>query len=263
MQTMSDKELDELFKKKFGTYEVQPSDAAWAAITAGLSTPNKQKRPFRIMLPVAASFLIILGAGWWFMRPSSTIKLRGKDTLTVAGIQPVPPQQALVKDSVKKESFIKKIAALKIKGRQQLASYKVQSEEARMADAHVDLLPEELVPVQHAPARQADLHQSVQALALESAPSASAGRSASANSKPVIASATDETTMQGGYTEPESQRLGGIKTVGDLVNFVVSKVDHRKDKLIEFSDNDEGTLISGINLGVVKIRTKANRDKQN
>jgi hypothetical protein len=46
-----------------------------------------------------------------------------------------------------------------------------------------------------------------------------------------------------------------IRSLGDLINVVVSKVDKRKDKIIEFSntDDDEAT-ITGVNLGIIKIK---------
>ena len=47
----------------------------------------------------------------------------------------------------------------------------------------------------------------------------------------------------------------GIRNFGDIVNLVVAKVDKRKDKVIEFSDDDEdGSSITGINLGVIKVK---------
>ena len=47
-----------------------------------------------------------------------------------------------------------------------------------------------------------------------------------------------------------------IRSIGSLVNFVIAKVDHREDKIIEFEDNDEGSEVSGINLGVLKFKSR-------
>jgi hypothetical protein len=55
-------------------------------------------------------------------------------------------------------------------------------------------------------------------------------------------------------TEVRGQRK--IRSIGSLVNFVIAKVDKREDKLIEFKDSDEGSEVSGINLGLVKIKGK-------
>src|SRR5690606_19880673 len=75
--------------------------------------------------------------------------------------------------------------------------------------------------------------------------------SVSTPSLPVLAMNSDEPTSD----DPLKLRPK-IKTVGDLVNFVVSKVDKRKNKIIEFSKEDDGEVISGFNLGVVQYQTQ-------
>jgi hypothetical protein len=47
-----------------------------------------------------------------------------------------------------------------------------------------------------------------------------------------------------------------IRSIASLVNFVIAKVDKREDKLIEFKDGVEGSEVSGINLGLIKIKSK-------
>jgi hypothetical protein len=45
-----------------------------------------------------------------------------------------------------------------------------------------------------------------------------------------------------------------IRSLGGLINAVVAKVDKRRDKIIEFTDEDDETNVTGINLGIVKIK---------
>ena len=45
-----------------------------------------------------------------------------------------------------------------------------------------------------------------------------------------------------------------IHSLGDLFNVMIASVDKRKDKFIEFTDTDEGDNITGINLGIVKVK---------
>jgi hypothetical protein len=53
-----------------------------------------------------------------------------------------------------------------------------------------------------------------------------------------------------------SQRKG-IRNVGDLVNFVVDKVDKREKKLVRFNtDDDDNSSIVGINIGFLKFNKK-------
>jgi len=47
----------------------------------------------------------------------------------------------------------------------------------------------------------------------------------------------------------------GISGLGGLINAIVAKVDKREDKLVEFTEsNDDGALLSGVNLGLLKIK---------
>jgi len=49
----------------------------------------------------------------------------------------------------------------------------------------------------------------------------------------------------------------GIHNLGGLVNALISKVDKRQDKLIEFSDSDDddaNSSLTGVNLGIIKIK---------
>ena len=47
-----------------------------------------------------------------------------------------------------------------------------------------------------------------------------------------------------------------IKSVGSLINFVISRVDKREDKIIEFKDGKEGSAVSVINLGLIKFKSR-------
>ena len=53
----------------------------------------------------------------------------------------------------------------------------------------------------------------------------------------------------------------GIRNVGDLVNFVVDKVDKRDKKLLHFNtDEDDNSSLVGINIGFLKLNKK-NKDR--
>jgi hypothetical protein len=49
----------------------------------------------------------------------------------------------------------------------------------------------------------------------------------------------------------------GIHSLGDLVNVLVAKVDKRKDKIIEFTADDDGeSTVTGLNLGIIKLKKR-------
>ena len=46
-----------------------------------------------------------------------------------------------------------------------------------------------------------------------------------------------------------------IRSLGDVFNVMISAVDKRKDKIIEFSNTDEDdATITGVNLGIIKVK---------
>ena len=59
------------------------------------------------------------------------------------------------------------------------------------------------------------------------------------------------------HPEEESSTKHRARGLGRLVNFVVSQVDGRADKLIEVSeDPGEGLRITGLNIGLIKMKNK-------
>jgi hypothetical protein len=70
---------------------------------------------------------------------------------------------------------------------------------------------------------------------------------------PITASAAQDLPVKTtAAAQPKKRR---IRSFGDLINVVVSKVDKRKDKLIEFSSKDDDeSLVTGINLGIIRVK---------
>jgi len=95
---------------------------------------------------------------------------------------------------------------------------------------------------------QAAVQKSIQPLAFKNS------IEASGNSHTVMANHVDMRESELADRTPKRK----IRSIGGLVNYVVGKVDPRDDKVIEFTDNDEGTEVSGINLGLLKIKSKNN-----
>ena len=88
------------------------------------------------------------------------------------------------------------------------------------------------------------------------------------DTEPALALTTPREPVMVGLPETTQQdvRMGestvlperkGISNVGDLVNFVVDKIDKREEKLLQFNtnDDDQSSLVS-INIGIIKLNTK-------
>lgn len=263
MQTMSDNEFDQLFRDQLGEMEIEPSDRVWSKISAELGHSPKRKSVISPIWMAAASVVVVVTVGSLLLRPSETIKLRKEEPkyITKTEVARLPEQQRepLPGSTTKKGSLAEKLSSLK-DGTQKAA----KSVDLIKADKKPRKAEEVLVvaAVDEMVAEVPETGQDGQRQAVSIAPVSARLNipTADSNSGTITSEQVHfATAIQA--EEPEKGR-GNIKTVGDLVNFVIGKVDKRKEKLIEFSENDEGTLISGINLGLVKIRTK-NSDRNN
>jgi restriction endonuclease S subunit len=51
----------------------------------------------------------------------------------------------------------------------------------------------------------------------------------------------------------------GIRNVGDLINFVVDKVDKREKKVIQFATDEDNSSIVALNIGFIKFNKKSDK----
>lgn len=256
MQPMSDKELDKLFQHNFDAFETEPSAAVWEGITAELDKTSK-KKAFSVRWMAAASILVVLGAALFLLRPEKTTKLRAKtNSATVMKRRPAntgsdtAPQQKLI--AYKPAVAARAVKTTAVKKRMMAATAKTRPEaddipEIKEAAKEIAANTEKthVVPERHA---------AVQPVAGE------AGINEARAHQPVLASSVAAHTNETAADTPAAPRRR-IKSLGDLVNRVMAKVDPRQDKLIEFKDTDEGTEVTGINLGLFKIKNNTNTHK--
>lgn len=258
---MSDKEFDEMFREKFGSFEVEPSPETWSRIAKQLN--KKKKNATYSWVWTAAGIALFITAGLWWVRPEKTIKLRGQKTALeqVAKVAPSPVRSvATTEGAVKPEQELITASGAGDKKRNRVILAKVETPGSRSepSEERPTPSPAEMsargtyTPVETEHPGRVSIPTVVAMLNNEEP-----GKKLSLATANVMKNISDENSPEGYGQKP------AIRSVGDIVNFVVSKVDHRKDKIIEFSDDDEGSLISGINLGLVKIKTRANKEKQN
>lgn len=241
MQPMSDKEFDKIFQERFDEFEVNPSKPFWPSIEERLKN-KKRKNDFPLFWMVAASVIIVFFAGLYILRPNHTIRLHNDDNLQAVtqperAIPQLKEQLLIEKKVVRKKAFIKSPVES-----QQVREVKRPDMPAEQQAADVTDLNKMSAKIEthenHPLSQQAVI---VIPNNSELKKEASPLSDSSFHTAPVVAGRTR------------------IKSVGDLVNFVIAKVDQREDKVIEMSDNDEGTSISGINLGVLKIKSGNNK----
>jgi hypothetical protein len=248
---MQDKEIDQLFRSEFDDFEVEPSAAVWGNVTLQL---DRKKRSLKTYLSVAASLLILLSAGLYFV---SQIKDDTNKPVQVAVVKNDKP----VKEVIAPETASPKIAQLPVVRAIALNTTVTSRKQKVRRVKQQHTLPVAPILVIAEPDQQLAQanHRSADAIkfVVPDKDTPILEKIAVPEDMPFktnILAAQTETVPKTMAVAPAKKRH--IRSLGDLINVVVSKVDKRKDKLIEFSstkDEDE-SIISGLNLGFIKIK---------
>ncbi len=237
MQPISDKNLDKLFQSRFENLEAEPSKDLWFKIDAELEGTNKKKSSKSVIWMSAASVLILLSATLYLYKPTEVIRLKVQsDKLEVVAKTENP-----VKENVKTENQDADLNYSKPEKSYkntvyQVANYKPEVEKSYSQNIGKVATKEVVTAEKSVPVKIAEPVLS-QPLIVENT---------------MIAQVDPEKVVE---TEDESPKQK-VRGIGGLVNFVIAQVDKRDDKLIEFKNSDEGAEISGINLGLVKFKSR-------
>lgn len=254
MQHMPDKEFDNLFRDKFMDAEIEPSANLWANIEQQL-TP-KRKRSFPIYWMAAASVAVAITALLVFQK-TEKIKLRGTSEVTninkptVADVIAVPTTGTTQVAETSTEPSTKSFANVTTK----TEMAKVQNLQFVTPENKTEKNQEDLQPngmIAHLPIKKIEI-EPMNVVPKEAVVAAD-------NSQTMMASAEVPQKLENvnaiSETETATEKKG-IRNVGDLVNFVVEKIDKRDKKLIRFNtDDDDNSSIIGINLGFVRLNQK-------
>lgn len=236
MQHMPDKDFDNLFRDKFIDAEIEPSANLWAKIEDQLEP--KRKRVLPIYWMAAASVAVVFTAMLVFQK-SDKIQLHPDEVIAAVAnpvVKNVPSTVEEVVAEIKQPSF---------------ASAKVNASRAKIVENAISennqlaVQPNETIV--HLPIKQAD-PKPIDVLPVTPIENPIVIAQVAPQQK-VDDNAIDEidnTTMR-----------KGIRNVGDLVNYVVDKVDKRDKKLVRFNtDDDDNSSIVGINIGFLKLNKK-------
>lgn len=273
MKVMSDKEFDKAFKSSFEDFEVEPTAKSWENISAQLNDKPKGKKFPIFWLSAAASVVIVLSIGISiYQKPADEIiKLRAKENPknNIVDIEQTSPQYSNNNKTAKVNNDVKVIEQgdkllvansstqknnVKRVGVNAVATEKINaSEKNNLPDATISPKANvlsinniETVIAETKPVRKPTVTEKI--IAEEEARKVSSNN----NQTALATNTNDENLNNEGAT---GNRKLKIKSVGDLVNFVVAKVDKRDEKIIKISKTDESdNEITGINLGLFKFR---------
>jgi hypothetical protein len=246
---IQDKEIDQLFKSELYDHEIEPAGRVWHHV-AGTLDADKRKISVISYLSIAATVLIVLFAGWYFIpqvkvkatKPDQIAAKPNKiDTKIIVVTKEKPevvnsPETEITTVSIAKLSSVKKDRSIR-RSRIKQAVEAEKPELAALSNRERSVLSA-VVPDTETPlAMASDVDEDL--VFKTGASSLAALKKVQANNTMAAA--------------PAKKRR--INTLGDLINVVVSKVDKRKDKLIEFTSNDDDdATVTGINLGFLKIK---------
>jgi hypothetical protein len=265
MKVMLDKEFDKAIKSSFDDFEVEPTAKSWENISAQLNQKPKGKKLPIFWLSVAASVVIVLSIGISiYQKPTDDIiKLKAQENPKVVVIDDINLQASNKKNANKGDNEVVKTdlnkdeklfnAFVEADKNQAEIVKNVSSEKNISIDATIT--PDAIVMIVKKveeviaatkPVRKPTVTEKM--IAEENAKGINL-----INNQPSFAQTTIDENLS--YEGAQSDRKIKIKTVGDLVNFVVSKVDKRDEKIIKVSKTEESdNEITGINLGLFKFR---------
>ena len=263
MKVASDKKFDEFFKSSFEDFEVEPSANSWSKIAQEIK--QKPKKKFPIFWSAAASVLIVLGIGLGlYTKPIEVIKLKPQTDDLTAKVEPKLEENkeqtlkneqgaknqeqkigiekpALLANSIKKQP---------VRLQNKISEKNISKDATITSKATVlDLnnLEEDLARVK--PVKR--INSVAQQMIDDEA------KQIKFNGSKYTALALAQNTNDKNLNDDGAitGRKVKIKSVGDLVNFVVAKVDKREEKIIKVSKTEESdNEITGINLGLFKFR---------
>ncbi|MDO8992580.1 hypothetical protein [Daejeonella sp.] len=260
MHPISDKELDKLFQQRFGDLEIEPSAAVWEKIT-GTMDQKRRKAAFPSFWMAAASIVVLISAGLLYFRPQEVIKLQGstemaqnieenssRPELNEAPLTIEAPLNGPQTEKTNLPDF-NMVNASEVKSSEYSLVQKVP-----VAGPEVKVPAAEPIVIASEPVKKVNQVQPKKSVKVPNR--YSGDQSALDVTQPDMMAKADFSEDEINPEESEVRGQRKIRSIGSLVNFVIAKVDKREDKLIEFKDSDEGSEVSGINLGLVKIKGK-------
>ena len=235
MQHIQDKDFDNLFRDKFIDAEIEPSANLWAKIEDQLAPKRKRIIPMYWM--AAASIAIAITAMLVFEK-TEKIQLRADDA--IANIEKPVVQDVVTTTVDEKSSTNLVVSKVKV---QIATTIKNEAPENNIKNIQEVVQPNTTLarlPIKQADPKPIDVLVENPIVIAQVAPQQQ-------NMDNDLIDEMDNTTAR-----------KGIRNVGDLVNYVVDKVDKRDKKLVRFNtDDDDNSSIIGINIGFLKLNKKS------
>lgn len=238
---MQDNEFDAYFKANFIGAELDAPADMWAKIENGL--PQKNQRNFRL-LGMVATLAIAVCAGLLLLQKNHKIKLHGKENTTSSQVATdVGRKIKSTKPAVDKPLGVsegKGNAVVYKHNENQLVKNKSPKKIPAVQPSRANL---------HLPNKSVLAMQKSDTINNITVKRVALAMAAPDKNRPVLEIGNDAQTS----VKTEKRNIDGI---GDLVNYVVDKVDKRENKFIRFYSDGEGTSLVSVNIGILKWNGK-------
>jgi len=240
---MQDKDFDQLFKDKFEDAEIQPAPGLWEQIAVELEPKRKKGMPVYWM-SAAAVVLVTVGVSLLTPKPEEKIRLQAQAAEnTAVVVKPATGGGESFADPVDASGTL--VAA----STPLVIAPRLSKEEIKNNLA--DVQPQE--PVRH-PINNQPVETVIAAVAEPQKIKEPVKEVVYANADIPVENTANVVTEA---PQPEHR---GIRNVGDLVNFVVNRVDKRENKIVQFdTDEDDNSSLVSLNLGIIKIGKRSNK----
>lgn len=250
---MLDKDFDQIFKSSFEDFEVAPAADSWNKITKELDKKGIKKFP--IFWMAAASVVIVLGIGvGLYTKPTEVIKLKPNHQNDVLANLSKEQQTPIVENSedlieVDKSTLrVEKTAQNKIIAPNNAKTNELSIEtQEKFADNATNTIEKNVLVEETVKTIKPLRAKLVTEQILEEENNLNNHILPTSIAQKV----TDKSQIEDNIGFGKKIK---ISTVGDLVNFVVAKVDKREEKIIKVSKTEESdNEVTGINLGLFRF----------
>jgi hypothetical protein len=255
----SDKELDDLFSAKLNNLETEPEAATWNNIAAKLDAKPKTKSIIPA-LRIAAGILVVLSVGLLLLRqneqsaknnlPKKVAKVEvQQEKPTINPNKNVAEEKDMLLLSAQNKAVKEVRADTKVSRKVAPKLLKDSKSEMNTTEAIMD-------KTQQPEKKDNGFSDRTVLASIAVVPDASTKLNIKPDEETLEVTPVKTQNLLPKTSTPVIAKRKGIRSMGDLVNLVMAKVDKRQNKLIEFTDNDEGdeSNVTGINLGIISIK---------
>lgn len=253
----SDKELDNLFTSKLQNFEVGPAANLWQNISAELDRKPKRKSIIPV-LRIAAGIVVVLSVGLLLLRKIEPVKINLPKKTAKVVLQKIDPASTQIVSLDDKSSML--LLSVKNKVIKEASPKKGKSKVIVTKPEIVQKSENESVSIQTLAQNKPDEEPIIsKSNPVESRVALVPDVSVSLKLQPEI-DTPQKTVVKPSMFSSENNKAKvkhkRIRSIGDVVNLVMAQLDKRQDKLIQFSDADDGeeSNVTGINLGFISLK---------